>query len=158
MKLPLFVAACSAMLILAFWCKFHHRPLSAANTPDKVIEWNAETNRWDTLRRDQFPMGDLYGSNSWGYGTEFKTVINDSIRPDPSPLPDTTVKPAYQYFYTVDPTHLNNLLYVTDSLILNDFGVELSGTVIKNSKKFYIDYKEALLRSGIRKDSVKIKP
>jgi hypothetical protein len=85
--------------------------------------------------------------------------------PFPSPLPATgvprtgndTVKPKYRYFYTVDPNHLNSFLYVTDSLVSSGYGIELGGTVIKNSTKFYTDYKEILLRNGIRRDSVLIK-
>lgn len=141
MKLSLFLIACTLILMLGFRRHQAVVPLTRNDTDktDGIMVISGHT------FPDQGSVMPKLKKGNFKYPSTFGAAKD-------------TVKPAYRYFFTIDPIHLNNLLYVTDSLILNDFGVELSGTVIKNSKKFYIDYKEALLRSGIRKDSVKIKP
>jgi hypothetical protein len=85
---------------------------------------------------------------------ESDKIEKKSLLPQ-SPTTDTTIKPQYNYFYKVPPAELSNLLYVTDSLVFNGYGLELGGTMIKNSQTFYIQFKERLLKS-LRVDSVKI--
>jgi hypothetical protein len=126
-------------------------------------KWKLDSMQIINKTLDSFPADlkqhpyliNLYNRNLDSTSAELKKYIK-MIAPSPAPLPDTTIKPVYQYYYrSMIPVHQLRPTLDTLDMIMEEYGIDMMGSRSASLKQLF-NQKLSILLSGLAVDSVRV--